>query len=145
MKPRTYLILSIAVFFAACSGTKPTDIGVMQGTFKVCPSSPNCVSTQATDDKHKMEPIAYVSDMETAKNKLIGIIKGMDRTQITEQDGNYIHAEFMSKTWKFVDDVEFFFDDTAKVIHFRSASRKGYSDMGVNRKRMTTITETFNK
>jgi len=93
--------------------------------FKACPSSPNCVSTQTPDDdpKHKMSPISYTGAMETAKT----------------------HSEFMSKTMKFVDDVEFYFDDANKVIHFRSASRKGHSDMGVNRKRMEAIISAFGK
>jgi len=136
----------IACFFVACSGTKPTDIGVSNGLFKACPSSPNCVSTQAeaNDDKHKMSPITYTGDVATAKAKLVGIINGMERTKITENSATYIHSEFMSKTMKFVDDVEFYFDDTAKVIHFRSASRKGHSDLGVNRKRMEAIVAAFN-
>jgi len=42
----------------------------------------------------------------------------------------------------FVDDVEFFFPDTA-VIHMRSASRVGYSDFGANRKRLEKIRQRF--
>jgi uncharacterized protein (DUF1499 family) len=38
-----------------------------------------------------------------------------------------------------VDDVEFWFDAAAKTIHFRSASRSGYYDFGVNRKRMEEL------
>ncbi|MBY9017031.1 MAG: DUF1499 domain-containing protein, partial [Candidatus Lokiarchaeota archaeon] len=30
-----------------------------------------------------------------------------------------------------------------KIIHFRSRARMGYSDMGVNRKRMEKITHLF--
>lgn len=136
----------IACFFVACSGTKPTDIGVNSGLFKACPSSPNCVSTQAKadDEKHSMSPIAYTGDVVSAKAKLVGIINGMDRTTITENTATYIHSEFKSKTMKFVDDVEFYFDDAAKMIHFRSASRKGHSDLGANRKRMEAIVAAFN-
>ncbi len=115
--------------------------------FKACPSSPNCVSSQAAKDDsvHTMSPITYTGSMEAAKTKLVGIINGMERTTITENSGTYIHSEFMSKTMKFVDDVEFYFDDTNKVIHFRSASRKGHSDLGVNRKRMEAVATAFKK
>jgi uncharacterized protein (DUF1499 family) len=42
-----------------------------------------------------------------------------------------------------VDDVEFRIDGAAGVIHVRSASRKGYWDLGVNRRRVETIREAF--
>jgi uncharacterized protein (DUF1499 family) len=45
----------------------------------------------------------------------------------------------------FVDDVEFFLDEGANVIHVRSASRLGQSDLGVNRKRVETIRAKFNE
>ncbi len=146
MNLKTYLILAITLIFTACSGTKPTDIGVKSGQLKACPSSPNCISTQAdkSDEKHYMAPLSYTGTMEAAKTKLVGIINDMERTTITENSGAYIHSEFMTPTMKFVDDVEFYFDDANKVIHFRSASRKGYSDMGLNRKRMEAITAAFN-
>ena len=34
-------------------------------------------------------------------------------------------------------------DDKEKLIHFRSAARMGWSDMGVNRKRMRKIRELY--
>lgn len=44
--------------------------------------------------------------------------------------------------FRFVDDVEFYFPETTSkeiIIHVRSASRIGYSDFGVNRKRIEDI------
>jgi uncharacterized protein (DUF1499 family) len=45
----------------------------------------------------------------------------------------------------FVDDVEFYVDGSQKVIHLRSASRVGYWDLGVNRKRMESIRTEFER
>jgi uncharacterized protein (DUF1499 family) len=56
---------------------------------------------------------------------------------------NYIHAEFRSRLFGFVDDVEFSFDEDPKTVHLRSASRTGYYDFGVNRKRMERIRAQF--
>ncbi len=137
------LLFALLILFSACSGTKPLDIGAKNGNFIECPSSPNCVSTQTTSKKHKMEPIPYKLPLEEAKAKLLKIIGNMPRTTITQNEGPYLHSEFKSKLMKYVDDVEFYFDDAGKLIHFRSASRKGYSDMGVNKKRMKAITEAF--
>ena len=55
------------------------------------------------------------------------------------EDESYLHYEFTSLLLRFVDDVEFLFDDETKTVHFRSASRTGYGDFGVNRKRMEEI------
>lgn len=109
-----------------------------------CPNSPNCVSTQSTDKRHKIEPIEYKISSEDALNKVISIIKSIERTKIISEDMDYLKVEFRSKVFRFVDDVEFYFDDQNKTLHFRSASRVGYGDMGVNRKRMEKIRRLFN-
>jgi uncharacterized protein (DUF1499 family) len=70
---------------------------------------------------------------------LKAVIAGLPRTKLVEEDEAYLHYEFTSLLLRFVDDVEFLFDDDAKRIHFRSASRTGYGDFGVNRRRMEDI------
>ena len=67
------------------------------------------------------------------------VIRSLPRTKLLEEDESYLHYEFTSLLLRFVDDVEFLFDDETKTIHFRSASRTGYGDMGVNRKRMEQV------
>ncbi|MFX0083502.1 MAG: DUF1499 domain-containing protein [Candidatus Hodarchaeota archaeon] len=124
---------------------KPKRIGLIDGKFHPCPKSPNCVSTQSSDEKHKIEPIKYEGGLEEAKSKIITIIKSLKRSKIITETENYLHIEFRTAVWRFVDDVEFFFDDTEKIIHFRSAARLGYSDLGVNRKRMENIKELYLK
>lgn len=87
----------------------------------------------------------YDSTLKEAKLKILEIINSLKRTRIINETENYIHAEFRTRTFKFVDDVEFYFDDPEKIIHFRSASRVGWSDMGVNRKRMESIRKLYLK
>ena len=118
-------------------------IGIVDGKLHPCPKSPNCVSTQAIDEKQKMEPIKYSGLLIDAKAKIISIINSLKRSKVITNEENYIHIEFRTATFRFVDDVEFLFDDKEKVIHFRSRARMGYSDMGVNRKRMEKITKLF--
>jgi uncharacterized protein (DUF1499 family) len=60
----------------------------------------------------------------------------MPRSRLVSSRDGYLHAEFRSRLLGFVDDVEFSIDEAEQLIHFRSASRVGYSDLGVNRKRM---------
>lgn len=104
-----------------------------------CPTSPNCVSTQAQDEGHAIPPLRYRKSRAEAKEALKEVVRSLPRTKLIEEDEAYLHYEFTSLLLRFVDDVEFLFDDETKTIHFRSASRTGYSDLGVNRKRMQDI------
>jgi uncharacterized protein (DUF1499 family) len=76
--------------------------------------------------------------MET-KQVLKAAIATLPRTKLVEEGDRYLHYEFTSLLFRFVDDVEFLFDDETKTVHFRSASRTGYGDFGVNRRRMEQI------
>ena len=101
-------------------------------------------SQASQDDKiHSIAPINYQGTRDEAKQKILKIIKGMPRTKIVKEAEDYIHVTFTTKIMRYVDDVQFYFDDTNKVIHFRSASRVGYSDLGLNRQRMEEIRKLF--
>ncbi len=104
-----------------------------------CPSSPNCVSTQATDERHAIAPFLYRKVRAEAKEALKGVLATLPRTKLVKEDEAYLRYEFTSLLLRFVDDVEFLFDDDTKTVHFRSASRTGYSDFGVNRQRMEQV------
>jgi uncharacterized protein (DUF1499 family) len=65
------------------------------------------------------------------------------RATIVEEKADYLHAEMRSLIFRFVDDVEFSLDADAGLINVRSASRVGYSDFGVNRRRMQRIRAAF--
>ncbi len=110
-----------------------------QRTLSPCPSSPNCVSTLSTDEGHAIAPFLYTKPRAEAKEALKAVINSLSRTTLVEEDESYLHYQFTSLLLRFVDDVEFLFDDDTKTIHFRSASRMGYSDLGVNRRRMEEI------
>jgi uncharacterized protein (DUF1499 family) len=140
-------VIATAVFTIACSGKRPSNLGVSEGKLNPCPASPNCVSSQApVDDKvHYIEPLTYSSTLNEAKERLVKSITSMKRAKIITDNEIYIHAEYTSAMFRFVDDVEFNFDDAKKIIHVRSASRLGYGDMGVNRKRIEELRALFNK
>jgi uncharacterized protein (DUF1499 family) len=133
----------LCLFMSCCSGTRPATLGIKDGRLFPCPESPNCVSTQAAGHKHGIDPIRYTGTKEQAKQRLVQVISSMKRSKIIADEGDYLHAEFTSLIFRFVDDVEFSFDDGNKLIHFRSASRLGYSDLGANRKRMEAIRKGF--
>jgi len=111
--------------------------------FAPCPDSPNCVSSLAEDKKHFIAPIPYSGENAVAQHKLLEVLNSFKNARVVRIEGIYIHAEFVSSIFRFVDDVEFFFDDAIKVIQVKSASRTGYSDLGVNRRRVEKIRKKF--
>jgi uncharacterized protein (DUF1499 family) len=127
------------------SGTRPNNLGVTDGKLAACPSSPNCVSSQALkgDVEHYIMPLTYSKNPSETMTALKGVITDMERTEIISESDTYLYAEFTSALMGFVDDVEFYLDDQAGVIHVRSASRLGQSDLGVNRKRIENIREAL--
>ena len=90
-----------------------------------------------------MDPIRFQGSVEDARQRLLNIVQAFPRVTVVENSGNYLKLEVRSAIFSFVDDVEFEFDDVTKRIHFRSASRLGYYDFGVNRRRMETIIREF--
>jgi len=137
-------IFVLAVFFSlpfiiGCTGTRPLNLGAKEGKLAPCPETPNCVSSQSGDQEHAIEPLHFVGNPKAAMAQLKSIIWNTPRTEIVTETDTYIHAEFTSLIFRFVDDVEFLLDDTAGFIHVRSASRLGSSDLGVNRKRIESI------
>ena len=108
-----------------------------------CPGTPNCVSSQERNLQHRIHPIDFEGSLELAKENLYRVINSMRGTRIIKKDVVYWHVEFTTQMLRFIDDVEFYFDGSQSLIHVRSASRRGYWDLGVNRRRVETIRSKF--
>jgi uncharacterized protein (DUF1499 family) len=143
MKRRYLFMLALTFILTACSANQTTKTGGTDDNLSPCPKSPNCVSSLSEDKSHYVEPLSYEVSQKEAREKLISVINSMKHSEIVTAEINYIHATFKSSLFRFVDDVEFSFGDQKKVIDVRSASRTGYSDLGVNRKRVEEIRKRF--
>ena len=139
MKIELVLSTTLLVFFTGCSIRGPGYVGIRDGKLSECPNSPNCVSSQTVKKDHFVDPLSYNGSYNEAKQALLAIINSLPRTKIIADNELYVYVTFTSRLMRFVDDVEFLFDETNKQIHVRSASRVGYSDMGVNRKRVEDL------
>jgi uncharacterized protein (DUF1499 family) len=137
-------ILSLGILVAGCTGTRPMNLGVHDGKLAPCPASPNCVSSQSTDKDHAVEPFMFSGTPAEAMADLKKVLSGMPRVRIVTATDTYLHAEFTSALFRFVDDVEFCFDGSTGTIQLRSASRVGSSDLGVNRKRVEHLRSAMN-
>ena len=130
-----FLLLSGFSLFASAAGPVDSDL-------PPCPASPNCVSSRDPDPARRVDPIPFRGTPEEAREALEAVVRSLPRATIAASSRIGIRAEFRSLLG-FVDDVEFRIDGAAGVIHVRSASRTGYWDFGVNRRRVETIRETF--
>ncbi len=135
----SWTLLLPAVLLIGCHGTMPANLGAKDGKLAPCPETPNCVSSQAADEQHRIDPFPFTGPVEAAMARLAVIVRSFPRTAVVSENGTYLHVAFTSALFRFVDDVEFLADEAAKVIHVRSASRLGKSDLGVNRKRVEEI------
>lgn len=150
MRIRLFAILfALCLFFVnplpSCAasmfaGSAPTNLGINEGQLAACPSTPNCVVSQGNDPAHAIEPITYTGDRQVAYETLKQVLSVVPRTEIIQEESPaYIRAESRSRLLGFVDDVEFYFPDGENIIHLRSASRLGESDLGVNQRRLEQI------
>lgn len=143
----TFIISSLLL--TACAGQVPSELGMLNGSeLRACPDKPNCVQTYAPmDESHFELPLTPKTSDEKTKQAITAAISETGGQIISEEplkpSGYYLHAEYESDWLKFVDDVEVVIKDG--LIHFRSASRLGYSDMGVNSSRFEDIKKAYDK
>ena len=144
MKNRVIVVSILILILGGCRSMDKNPTGLLDGGFHPCPDSPNCVSSMSTDTSHFIPPIGYgeIPRVE-AYNRILEILGNEKRCRIITADENYIHAEFRSSLFRFVDDTEFFFPPDKMIIQVKSASRLGYSDFGVNRKRIEELRGAF--
>ncbi|WP_088241872.1 DUF1499 domain-containing protein [Calothrix rhizosoleniae] len=134
-----FLTLTGSLILSTPSWAAATSLGVSNGHLSPCPASNNCVVSQDGNRKHAIDPITYHVDHDIAQQALLKVLTVVPRTAVIEQTDNYIHALSKSRIFKFIDDIEFYFPTDENVIHVRSASRVGESDLGVNRRRIEQI------
>lgn len=108
--------------------------GLVNGRLAPCPDSPNCVSSEPDTPNGKRVAPLPLESWERIDARIIDM-----GGEITQRSPDYIAAEFTSQTFGFVDDLEL--RKAQDAVHVRSASRVGYSDAGVNAKRVMRLRE----
>ena len=138
------LVILISIVLSTVSCTRKPQLGLIHNQLLPCPSTPNCVCSEYPIQGSFVEPLSFTGPSDEAWQRAQETITAMGG-RIVEDNNHYIHAVFTSRIFRFIDDLELRLDDTAGVIHFRSASRTGYSDLGVNRKRVEALRALFMK
>lgn len=128
------IIIIIAFFFMGRSSAKGSALGLVNGQLAPLSSKPNAVSSEInTRESRRVEPFFNTS--------LPAVKAAIEATggHVTFETDQYLSAIYVSKMFKFVDDVEVRMDGT--TAHIRSASRVGYSDRDVNEYRVDAISK----
>ncbi|HCF05083.1 MAG TPA: DUF1499 domain-containing protein [Desulfomicrobiaceae bacterium] len=128
-----------AIVLVSCSGNVPASLGVSDAKLAPCPASPNCVSSDAQDHEHRITPLYTIGPPEDAWMAARNWVANLPRTRIVTERADYLHAECRSALFGFVDDLELNLRPSERIIAVRSAARLGYSDFGVNRRRVEAL------
>lgn len=135
--------LLTSLSFLSCAGKRPSNLGVSDTGLASCPSSPNCVSSDARDARRHILPLMLAVAPAEAWGAVREVVSKLPRTRIVEETGDYLHAECRSAWFGFVDDLELHLRPAEKIIAVRSAARLGYFDFGVNRRRVEGLRDSL--
>jgi uncharacterized protein (DUF1499 family) len=127
---RSCLTILVCLGLASCSVAAP--LGLEGGRLRPCPSSPNCVASEAPDHDVKPFVLGGEEGWERLRLGIISLGGSIER----EEEG-YLHATFRSRVFGFVDDLECRLDGAN--IQIRCASRVGWWDLGANRRRVERL------
>jgi len=134
-----FLIAIIALFALGRLSAQGQPNGLVNGKLASCPDKPNCVCSEYADDTgYAIEPLVITDSKLLDMGTVQSIVQGMGGKVVSMSD-QYLAATFTSGLFGFVDDLEIRLDSHQQKLHFRSASRVGHSDLGVNKKRVAAL------
>ena len=134
-----FLLLIGRFVFLSMTTQPPDTLGTAQGRLAPCPKTPNCVSSQAERESQRLDALVVNASIDEAMATALRAIESMPGSRIVTSDDGYLHVEFKSRVFRFVDDLELSYDPNVPGFQVRSASRVGRSDLGANRKRVEAL------
>jgi len=135
------LVAAIQLYY---ENTKPKiEIGLVEGHFKEIPNKDNSVSTQTAYEDKQIEALEMKDNLTDTMNALKEAIDAYGNIRIIAEEEAYLYAVATTGLMKFNDDIEIYVDEAEGLVHYRSASRAGYGDMGLNRQRYEVIAASY--
>jgi len=121
------------------------ELGVINKKLSEIPNKPNAVSTETMQPDKLIKPLSLKQTLDESKEAMRKALDSYGKIEIKKDESNYIYAVATTNTMKFHDDIEIYFDEENNRVQYRSASRAGYSDMGLNRERYNKIAAAYQK
>lgn len=135
-------LLLTGLFLGGCFWASPGGIGLDEGRLEPCPDTPNCVSSQG-EGEQAVEPLPFTGNLAETRSDVLSFLESEYGVTVQSESDTYVHAT-VTTTLGFVDDLQFRFVPTQRLVHVRSASRVGRSDLGVNRARIKALRQHLN-
>jgi len=82
---RLFFVFTGCMMMVACAGSRPDNLGVSNGMLADCPSKPNCVNSQATDEDQAIAAFTYEGSKQAAFDRLKTALLSCDRMAIIEE------------------------------------------------------------
>lgn len=145
------LVLLVSPVVLSLWSRQRPELGVSGGMLGTCGPSPNCVSSVSRSDDFRIEhlplktPEGRLLDEDEAMAGLLQMVEALPRATIVEQGDAYLRVEIASSLMGYRDDLEFYVDSRYEIVQVRSASRVGYSDFGVNRRRVADLAAAWSR
>src|SRR5690606_30503209 len=99
-----------ALLLAGCGSAPQRDYQtLLQTGLPDCPDSPNCVKTGSDSESHRVEDFALAGEWPQQRLAIIEAATSLDRTELVENQPNYLRFESTSLLMRFVDDLEVLF------------------------------------
>ena len=141
--PRNETLRSLLFLIAlsaglSCSSSPPAPAGIVDGALAPCPVSPNCVSSEATDETHAIAPIQLQGDPQRSWQTLVATVESTPGVEVVIQRPDYLYVVATTPIMRFVDNFELWLRPGGRVT-VRSASRIGWGDLGANRDRVEAL------
>ncbi len=137
------LVVILGVGLIVWQNTQVPTLGHERGELKPLGNKPNGVSTQSQDPKKRVDPWPFKADLAGTRAAVLAAVKQYGGAEIVEDSEQYIRVVFTTPTLHFHDDAEFYLNQDTRLVHFRSQSRAGHSDGGLNRKRFEALTDHY--
>ncbi len=139
------LALLVAAFFVRVywQNAQIPALGQTQGQLAPLSSKPNGVSTQASDADKQVEPWPFIGDQSNSMQAIMAAVQSYGEVEVVTQEADYLRVVFITPRMRFRDDAEFYLDADSELVHFRSASRAGHSDLGLNHERHQALTRLY--
>lgn len=113
--------------------------GLVDGRLAPCPDKPNCVCSDTAGPSATVSPWHPTTPPREALKAIRAWLDRAPGFRIESASETYLHAVATTRILRFRDDLELAVDESAGVVHVRSASRVGYSDLGTNRRRVESL------
>ncbi|MCH9612850.1 MAG: hypothetical protein S4CHLAM102_13500 [Chlamydiia bacterium] len=135
------LILAIPFLYYFIANNRPAVGPIQSDKLPECQRAPNCISTSNTNSTHATAPLPGGPHAIATLKTLIET--HYPNAHLVKSTPDYLHFVFTSKRLKFKDDLILYQAPNTNTVQIRSASRVGYSDLGVNRARIESIRSLY--